>query len=308
VNDGILAGKRIIPYGRASQLDGRTPEEALRQYEHDCERWAQGRPVTLLPFVGDVDTTGGKLHGRAGLDRVMEMIADGEADGVVTPLVSRFSRAGLRDALDRIEEIRLLGALFIPLDVPDAWDGNDLALNIRLSIAHDELRKQPQSWLRGKRRSAELGVHLGTAPVGYRHLKRPSPIRGGNGGRLEPDPGRFEMVQEAFQLAAEVGEHAAVEYLRAHPLGGEHWNSAIWRRTAERRLYLGETCCSERLAALARLNRSAALTVHGFTDSGFGVVKTTPAPATAARRSTPARIRATSARQSITAAAPTRRG
>jgi hypothetical protein len=116
--------------------------------------------------VGDVDQTGGKLHGRAGLDRVMEMIADGEADGVVTPLVSRFSRAGLRDALDRIEEIRLLAALFIPLDVPDAWDGNDLALNICLSIAHDELRKHTASWLPGKRRSAELGSTLARRPSG----------------------------------------------------------------------------------------------------------------------------------------------
>jgi hypothetical protein len=89
------------------------------------------------------------------------------------------------------------------------------------------------------------GVHLGTAPVGYRHIKGPSPICGGEGGKLERDE-RFGMIRDALQLAAEAGEGAAVAYLRKHRLGGEHWNTANWRRTVKRRVYLGETCWIER--------------------------------------------------------------
>lgn len=89
----------------------------------------------------------------------MDMLARGEADGVVTPYVDRFSRAGLADALDRIAEVRLLGALFIPLDAPD-----EMTLVVRLQVAHDQLQRHREAWRAGDHRAAELGVWLGPRP------------------------------------------------------------------------------------------------------------------------------------------------
>lgn len=243
-----LKGKRIIPYARASRLDERTPEVALREYREQCERWAESQDVILLPFRGDVDQSGGKLYGRPALEEVMDAIAKGEADGVVTPYVSRFSRAGLRDALDRIEEVRLLGAAFIPLDVSDALSGSDLALNIALTVANEELRKQTLNWRRGDIAAAKLGVHLGKAPAGYRHADGPSPIRGGNGGRLEIDPQRAPVIRQAWEIHASRGGTAALAYLREHDRRPDDvpypWTPGRWRRTTTgrgSRVYLGET-------------------------------------------------------------------
>lgn len=174
----MMAAKRLVPYARISRRAGREKRGeafiAEKNYREQVDRWAEGKDVTLLPWHCDFDQSGRKLRGRPKLNAVMELIRSGEADGVVTPEASRFSRAGLRDALDLIAAIREHGAAFVPLDVPGAEDPDnadaEMALNIWLAVAHRQLRKHEQQWETGKRRAVlERGVPISRAAIGYRH-------------------------------------------------------------------------------------------------------------------------------------------
>jgi DNA invertase Pin-like site-specific DNA recombinase len=242
----MMAAKRLAAYARISRTQGREKRGeafiAESNYREACEAWAETRGVTLTGWYCDLDTSGGKLRGRPKLDEVMDLIRTGQVDGVVTPLASRFSRAGLADALGLIDEIRKAGAAFVPLDVPGAEDPDDanaeLALNIWLAIAHKQLRDYQQQWATGKQKAIERGVPVAGAAFGYRHKWRDGDKDLGSLG-LEPHPQWAPVVREAFKIAAREGLDASIAYLR-RTAPHRRWTATTARRLFASRTYLGE--------------------------------------------------------------------
>ena len=246
----MMAAKRLVPYARISRVAGRDKRGdafiAEKNYREQIERWAESKDVTLLPWQCDFEQSGGRLRGRPRLDEVMELIRSGEADGVVTPEASRFSRAGLRDALDLIAAIREHGAAFVPLDVPGAEDPDnadaEMALNIWLAVAHRQLRKHQENWSKGKREAIGRGVPISRANIGYRHDwrrgddGRPDPALGSKG--LVKVPGEAKVVKRAFELFDRQNLHAAIDHLAKHA-PGHKWTTTTIRRLLKNDVYLG---------------------------------------------------------------------
>jgi DNA invertase Pin-like site-specific DNA recombinase len=222
----------LVPYGRTSREKGRSKEQQERDYRSLVAREYDGRAnVRLLEWCFDHGTTGGKFAGRQQLRAALELIAAGQADGVVVPEAKRFGR-NTRESLNLIHALREGGAvqfgadtltlpgggLFFALDVPGAEDPDNpdakLALTIWLGIAERELDGFKIQWNARKRRWAEAGGYIGAAPLGYR-TKRDA--RADDVPRLEPDPETADAVREAFRLAITNGVAAAARHLGLPP-------------------------------------------------------------------------------------------
>ena len=107
-----------------------------------------------------------------------------------------------------------------------------------LTLAQFELRRIRETWAVARERAVERGVHIGSAPAGYR--KR-------SDGTLEPNE-YAEAIRQAFELRAngasqsEIGRHllrAGVPTVRSHRAAFS-WGIRAVQQLLANRVYLGE--------------------------------------------------------------------
>jgi site-specific DNA recombinase len=138
-------------YIRVSRVGGREGESFISPAEQRdrIAAWARSRDVAIDQWHSDLDETGGKLE-RPGLDAALDRVRNGQSGGIVVARLDRFSRAGVADALNVIDEIHEAGGQLAALDlgIDPTTPFGEFAMTIMLGLARMERRRR-----RGKSRS-----------------------------------------------------------------------------------------------------------------------------------------------------------
>jgi site-specific DNA recombinase len=223
-------------YIRVSRVGGREGESFISPAEQRdrIAAWARSRDVAIDQWHSDLDETGGKLE-RPGLDAALDRVRNGQSGGIVVARLDRFSRAGVADALNVIDEIHEAGGQLAALDlgIDPTTPFGEFAMTIMLGLARMERRRIGEAWQVAKRRAVERGVHF-QAPFGY--LK-------GDDGRLSPGP-HAHLVRELFQRRARGDSWSQLERWMnstgVEPLRARRWAYGTLTAMLANRAYLGE--------------------------------------------------------------------
>lgn len=226
----------------SSVLQARDDRYGLERQEVEARAYAARQGLV----VGEIysDTISGRSETRRGLEALKASrsrygaVITSEADRLGrTPLAGHRIMAELMDAGFQVHSA--MDGLYDPND-----DSSALTFDMRMVIAHSELRSIKRRMLGGKLARAEKGgvIPHGWRCYGYRTVwttGEGKPVRS-----IEVDPEQAEVVREVFRrLAAGEGTQAVADDLnrRGLPtLGGKAWvPQRIWYM-AKNRAYLGE--------------------------------------------------------------------
>jgi DNA invertase Pin-like site-specific DNA recombinase len=232
-------GLRLLAYGRVSDVRGRagesfiSPEDQMRH----CRNYAKTYDHTIIEEGLDLDISGGVMS-RPVLDRFLETIRDGKAQGLIVAKLDRFARSSL-GALNALAEIEAAGGVLISVQeqIDSTTAAGRFVRAIFLATAEWERERIGESWLSAKTSAVERGIHISAhVPPGYRRRKDR---------RLEPHPKHGKTIREAFEMAARGEPYSRIaNYLNERELpsdnGRTFWGSNRIRRLLANRVYLGE--------------------------------------------------------------------
>jgi site-specific DNA recombinase len=166
------APRRAVLYARVSGEEQAKKGYSLADQIYALRDWCSENDYEVVGEIQDRGFSGAYLE-RPGLDRVREMVADGEVDVVVVLFRDRIARGVHAQLLS--EEFREYGARLVALNSrgDDSPDG-ELGDNILDVIAAWERKKIAERMNRGKRRKAREGkVVAGPRPnYGFRFNER----------------------------------------------------------------------------------------------------------------------------------------
>lgn len=231
----MTKGLRLVGYLRVSRVAGREGERFISPavQRERIGQYASLRGHEVTEWVEDLDQPGSRYE-RPGLQRALEAVERGEADGVAVAKLDRLARSVVDGgvALRRLHEAG--GSLVLVDEGLDTSTPTGRAMfTIMLAFAELELDRIRGSWEETRRRAIGRGVHIGQAPVGYRR---------GEDGRLEPDPVAAPIVREVFlRRAAGASWRELGEFLdeRLPREGGGRWTRSTLTSLIGRRTYLG---------------------------------------------------------------------
>jgi site-specific DNA recombinase len=228
---------RLIGYIRVSRVAGREGDSFISPavQRETIDRHARGGGHQLVDVVQDLDQPGSR-DDRPELQRALETVESGQADGVIVAKLDRFARsvAGAARTLERLEDA---GGTLVAVDLgmDTSTPAGRLMRNVLMALAEFELDRIRESWAHARERAIGRGVHICNRPAaGYRR---------GEDGRLEPDPAAAPIVAEVFRRrAAGASWDALCAYLdKALPReGGGGWTRQTVSGMIGRRVYLGE--------------------------------------------------------------------
>lgn len=132
--------KRLIPYIRVSTEEQADSGAGLAAQRTALERWFAYKEIEPLELVADEGASGKDLH-RPGLRQALDLIAAGDADGLVVAKLDRLSRSVV-DFGDLMEWFTAAGAALIALDfeLDTNSAGGHLVANIFMAVAEWERR------------------------------------------------------------------------------------------------------------------------------------------------------------------------
>lgn len=178
--------KTAVAYVRVSAPKGRK-EGGLgaADQRRDIEAWAQARGVTIVAWEQDGES-GGNAD-RPALERAIKAVKAKDADGIVVSALDRLSRLGVPDALALVERIILPPApddadksvvdgaggtlAAIDLGIDPTTPTGELILTFMLALGRWERRLKKDALGSRKAEAIENGWHVGSAPLGYNHVK-----------------------------------------------------------------------------------------------------------------------------------------
>jgi DNA invertase Pin-like site-specific DNA recombinase len=204
-----------------------------------CREYVKRHGHKLVAEELDLDQPGSRLQ-RPALDRALEAVEDGRADGIIVAALDRFTRslAGGVELLQRLETAN--GALVCVrehFDTANPATGK-LLRSILLAVSEWQLDAIKSNWETAKRHAIERGVHIsGGVPVGY--------LRDHESKKLLPDPETALVIAQAFQLRASGSSWQEIASLLEEAQvptskGGTNWSSSALRQVIRNRVYLGE--------------------------------------------------------------------
>lgn len=226
---------RLVGYIRVSRVAGREGDTfispALQREQIAALAKARGHDVT--EWIEDLDESGGKWE-RPGFQRALEMVENGQVDGIAVAKLDRFARS-LADALRAIERINQADGDLV--SVADNFDTTTpmgrAMLQITLVFAELERERQRDGFRVAKVRAIERGIHISTlVPVGYRR----GPDR-----RLVPVAREAKVVREVFLRRArgdswtELAQHLDKKLPRKGA-----WPRQTVAKLVANRVYIGE--------------------------------------------------------------------
>jgi DNA invertase Pin-like site-specific DNA recombinase len=202
-------------YARISQEGERTSDEVAEQlaiYEADCREWAERQhdEIEIGEVILESDVSGATAMAERGLGPLLDRVAAGESDGILTPNVERFGRDTIEGCLGwkRVHDAggRLV---FVKDGIDSANPDHQTFFEMRLVFASDFLRRTRANFQSRIERRAAEGAYLACQPpVGY--------VKDHDTGRIHPHPQLEPLIKEAFERRAN-GETARgiAKWLRA---------------------------------------------------------------------------------------------
>lgn len=244
-------------YVRVSVLGDRGGESFISpdEQKRKIEGWAQMKGVQIAGFEEDINVSGGKKS-RPGLDRILERLELGQADGIVVSNLDRLSRLGVSDALELIDRIQGFGAdiaiLEPSIDTTDPVTG-EFVLTLFLALNRMERQRAKIRWQEAAENAIGRDIHTGPSPFGYMRPneydeegnKLPREMRDQKTGdrRLIPHPAEAPVVKEMFKRRA-AGETWGEIARWVNGAGvktpyGKTWGTKDIKQVINRRTYLG---------------------------------------------------------------------
>ena len=228
---------KLVRNIRVSKENGRdlTTEEAhaIRLQIEPTDYIAGRLGAEIVATTQDIDVSGGKLR-RKGMEEAIQMIRDGQADGVVVAHIDRFTR-DTENGFRLLREIEDAGGVLVTPDegVIDLTDpAKKMMLTIRFAVATEFRDRVKKNFGHVIERCVRDGKHVGPTPFGY--------VRDGER-RLVPGPDA-KYVVELFEMRAKsVAWSVVLEHFRANVRRKSGaWTLATLRKMVANRTYLGE--------------------------------------------------------------------
>jgi DNA invertase Pin-like site-specific DNA recombinase len=226
----------LVPYVRVSRLAGRDPtvETSAPDQRRVIDAYAIARHHDLTDPAEDFDQPGTKYE-RPELQRALEMVERGEADGIVVAKLNRLARSVVdgRRVLQRLRDAS--GSLVIVEEGLDTTTPVGRAMfSILLAFAELEVETIRDTWAVQRADAVDRGVQVARAPIGYVRAK---------GGTLAVDPKAGPAIREVFlRRAAGASWSTLADFLDERlpkPKGGA-WNPQTISKLIRSRTYLGE--------------------------------------------------------------------
>ena len=179
----VVRQPRAVLYGRASAVMGRGDDLTSPELqEHVVRAYCERRRYDPVLWLCDVDMTG-RAWSRRSVEQAVRMIEAGEADVIVVPRWSRFTR-NLRDYVMQTARIEGAGGR-----VESAQEETDPATSAGLLqrdlfaiLAQWESRKIGEAWRETHQRRVRAGLpHCGRNRLGYQRIDGrffPHPVEG----------------------------------------------------------------------------------------------------------------------------------
>lgn len=198
---------------------------SLDEQREAISRYARKHDLDIVRWFEEEETAA--KQGRPEFEKMLGLLQDGEAEGVVMHKIDRSSRnlkdwARLGDLIDEGIEVHFANEGF---DLNSR--GGRLSADIQAVVAADYIRNLRQEVKKGFYGRLKQGLYPLPAPVGY--------VDEGGGEPKTVDPVQGPLVRKAFELYA-TGDYSAeslAEEMRSRGLenstGGEASTKSVWR-------------------------------------------------------------------------------
>ncbi len=185
---------KLLGYIRVSRVGAREGEsfQAPEQQREAITAYAKAHGHEVKFLDPDLDETGSKLD-RPSMQKALETVADGKADGIIAARLDRLTRSvGDLGTLLRTSAAEGWNLIAVDMGLDASTSNGKLVWNMLASIAEWELDRRRDGWSTSRANAIERGVHIGPAPAGYSRSKS---------GRLEPNE-HAPAVGLAFEARA----------------------------------------------------------------------------------------------------------
>lgn len=194
------------------------------------------------------DGISGRVRNRPAVKRLLELLANGDIQGVVTPNIDRIGR-GAHIIHDILNAVRAAGGvvLYANVELPEGPAGRFLE-NVLIGHAEYQWEVIRQNTMSGRTEKAQQQRYPGGLQLfGYRLITRAMadvlPQYAGRDGELEVEPREADLVRELFQrCAAGEARSSLAKWLGGQSPGvkGGKWTPSGVRRVLRCRAYVGE--------------------------------------------------------------------
>lgn len=182
--------KHYFGYTRVSTLKQGEKGVSLTEQRDAISRHAERNNLTISEWFEEKETAA--KRGRPVFDRMMQLLSQGNAGGVIIHKIDRSAR-NLKDWADLGEMIdRGIEVHFVNESLDLHTRGGRLSADIQAVVAADFIRNLKEETKKGFYGRFKQGLYPLPAPLGY--------INMGKGKPKEPDPRRAPLVKKAFEL------------------------------------------------------------------------------------------------------------
>jgi DNA invertase Pin-like site-specific DNA recombinase len=216
------------------KAEAKSPKQQRDMAESSAN--AHGHQIVYIHDSGTDES--GKTMNRKSINDARTRLRAGLTDGIIVALADRIGRAPIEEAMTTVREFCTEGKLVLadmggqPIDLTNSVSETNVVM--QLQFARQYWLMTANRFLGSQADAIKAGKWIGEAPLGYE--KTPT---GERKGVLRPHPVNSGVITRAYELAAQAGLHAAVDYLQA-ALPGPRWDLDRVRRLLGSRCYLGE--------------------------------------------------------------------
>jgi site-specific DNA recombinase len=231
---------RLVGYVRVSRVGRREGATFIspKVQRDTIASWAAGQHE-VVEFIEDLDQPGSRAD-RPGLNRAMQLVREGSAQGIVVAKLNRFGRSVANQG-KLVRELRESGgALFsVAEGVDTSGPTGNLIANILVAISEWELDRIREQWAEARAEAESRGVYLAEAPVGFTKTE----------GVLQPVPDVLSVIAGAFdKRCARESWVTIARWLDAEGIPsrrGGSWTVASVRNLIANRVYVDQGVISE---------------------------------------------------------------
>lgn len=210
------------------KLEAKSPQQQIDL----ATSWSQAYGHRIGRVLDSGRSESGKTMDRSTINEAMDLVRSGEYDGIVFALTDRLGRAPIEESMKWIRELNLIGYLALadaggePVNLQDP--NAETSLVLQLQIARQYWLATARRFRQSQRDAIKAGTWIGMAPLGYTR----------KGKRLAEDTTYGPVITQAYEIAAALGVHAAVDYLQRE-VPHRRWDTTEVRRLLSNRAYLG---------------------------------------------------------------------